>query len=209
MTDCTPDQLKAEHAPMIQMLKRRLCAEGPHQDHTLKLTLHINTCWKSCWVPLCAACYKNPPIPAMSPRASLSYHSLTSDSCLVLYPSVCSPLRHSLIKPSALSSRSSSLPPRLFRVFFLPVLPRFASSAFLFSPNTEFSHVLTRLSDTSDCVGVRSDQNLPAETLRGQRHPMAYPVPLDLMSGRTSWAVRGWECGWKERKALTFQSEHH
>lgn len=35
------------------------------------------------------------------------------------------------------------------------------------------SHVLTRLSDTSDCVGVRSDQNLPVETLRAQRHPMA------------------------------------
>ena len=54
-------------------------------------------------------------------------------------------------------------------------LSRFSPSFTLFH-TLKFSHVLTRLSDTSDCVGVRSDQkNLPApETLRAQRHPTVH-----------------------------------
>lgn len=71
-------------------------------------------------------------------RASLPYHSLTSDSCLVLWAYVCCPFRHSLIRTSALSPKSNSLSELLFRVFFsflaAPLSPGFP----LFSPSSMY-----------------------------------------------------------------------
>lgn len=88
--------------------------------------------------------------------ASLPYLALTSDSCLVLLPYVCSPFRHSLIKTSAVSSESCSINSALPRNFAALSLCRVSP----LSPSSihQISHALGRLSDTSDCAGVRSDQ---------------------------------------------------
>lgn len=53
-------------------------------------------------------------------NASLPYHSLTSDSCLVLWPNVCAPFRQSLIRTSAVSAESNSLSKDLFRLILQP-----------------------------------------------------------------------------------------
>lgn len=140
-------------------------------------------------------------------RASLPYHNLTSDSCLVLWPYVCSPLRHSLIGTSAVSPKSDSVSKLVFCVFLqtpsLQVFHFFHSLQY-----TVISHVLTRLSDTSDCAGVRSDQSWRLRLYAHsdtQRCSQRQRVPLDL-SRRICWVVIGVGIKRKERYDLSFVS---
>lgn len=118
-------------------------------------------------------------------RASPPYHNLTSDSCLVLWPYVCSPFRHSLIRISAVSSESSSLSKLLFRVFLQPPLSRFSPSFTLFH-TLNFSRVNKTIWHFRLCWGPVGP-NLPAETLRAQRHPMVHSAaasPIGLIKER-------------------------
>lgn len=116
-------------------------------------------------------------------RASRPYHSLTSDSCLVLWAYVCSPFRHSLITPQFPRSpalyRNFSSAYFFFATLSLPVFPFFHPLQC-----TVISHVFTRLSDTSDCAGVRSDQTCRRRLYAHsdtQRCTERQRVPLDLI----------------------------
>lgn len=81
----------------------------------------------------------------------------------------------------------------LFRVNLQPPLSR--SPPLSPSSTHWISHVLTRLSDTSDCWGPFGP-NLPAETLRAQRHPMAVSPKGLIESGTRVAVMLG---GWKSR----------
>lgn len=173
----------------IQMLK--LCSvyslkatSGPSASNGTRTKAWINSSmWSTKSYSLCKVC---PHACVDAIRASRPYRSLTSDSCLVLWAYVCSPFRHSLIRTSAVSPKSNSLSQLLFRVFFCnPLSPGFP----LLSPSSmycNFSRVHKTIWHFRLCWGPVGP-NLPAETLRAQRHPTVHWAaagPIGLNQGR-------------------------
>lgn len=139
-------------------------------------------------------------------RGSLPYHSLTSDSCLVLWPYVCSPFRHSLIGTSEVPPKSDSVSKLVFRVFLQTPLSPGSSLLSLSSIYCHFSHVNRTIWQTVLGSGrtevCRRRIYAHSDTQRCSRRQ---PVPLDL-SGRICWVVIGVGIKSEESFDLSFVS---